>query len=132
MAFDITIVTLGVADLDRSIAFYRELGLPLRDREPDADIAFFDTEGTTLALYPRVLLAEDATVSSEGEGFEGVTLAHNVADESAVDALLADAEAAGAELVKPGQAADWGGYSGYFADPDGHLWEVAYNPFLAD
>lgn len=132
MAFDITLVTLGVADLDRAIEFYRDLGLPLREREPDDPIAFFDTEGAVLALFPRERLAEDATVPVEGDGFAGITLAHNVDDEAAVDAVLDEAEAAGAEVVKPGQAADWGGYSGYFADPDGHLWEVAYNPFMTD
>ena len=130
MAFDISLVTLGVADLDRAVGFYRDLGLPLRDREPDESIAFFTTPGAWLALYPRDLLAEDATVPAAGEGFSGVTLAHNVDDETAVDDLLDAAEAAGATVVKPGQRADWGGYSGYFADPDGHLWEVAHNPFL--
>jgi catechol 2,3-dioxygenase-like lactoylglutathione lyase family enzyme len=130
MAFDISLVTLGVDDLERAIDFYRELGLPLRDREPDDEIAFFTTPGAWLALYPRARLAEDATVPDDGEGFAGVTLAHNVESEAAVDELIDAAVAAGGEVVKPGQAADWGGYSGYFADPDGHLWEVAYNPFM--
>lgn len=130
MAFDITLVTLGVEDLDRSIAFYRDLGLPLEDRDPDEDIAFFSSSGTCLGLYPRELLAEDAAVSPEGTGFEGIALAHNVGSAAAVDALLEEAEAAGATVVKPGQETDWGGYSGYFADPDGHLWEVAHNPFM--
>ena len=127
----ITLVTLGVEDLDRSIEFYREgLGLPMQERPEDEVIAFFDLEGAMLALYPRDLLAEDATVSPEGSGFRGVTIAHNVADRDAVDGVLAEADAAGGRLVKPGRDADWGGYSGYFADPDDHLWEVAWNPFL--
>lgn len=130
MAFDITLVTLGVADLDRAVGFYRDLGLPLRDRDPDDEIAFFATEGAWLALYPRELLAADATVSPDGDGFEGIALAHNVGSEAAVDGFLDEAELAGGEVVKPGRATDWGGYSGYFADPDGHLWEVAYNPFM--
>ncbi|WP_313696212.1 VOC family protein [Halorarum halobium] len=126
----ITIVTLGVEDVDRAIEFYRDgLGLPMQDRNGE-EIAFFELEGAMLALYPWGLLAEDATVPPEGSGFRGVTVAHNVADDDAVDAVLAEAEAAGGELVKPGQETDWGGYSGYFADPDGHLWEVAWNPFL--
>lgn len=129
MAFDISLVTLGVEDLDRSIDFYTDLGLPMEDRDPDDAIAFFDLEGTRLALYPKQLLAKDATVSPEGEGFAGVTLANNVGSEAAVDATIEKAVAAGAEVVKPPEAADWGGYSGYVADPDGHLWEIAYNPF---
>ncbi|KAB1193454.1 VOC family protein [Haloferax sp. MBLA0076] len=129
----ITVVTLGVSDLDASIQFYRDgLGLPLRDREPDSDIAFFTLEGSWLALYPRELLAEDATVPDEGSGgFSGVTIAHNVAEKSEVDAVLEEAKAAGGRVVKPAQEVFWGGYSGYFADPDGHLWEVAY-PQLTD
>ncbi|MGB9956204.1 VOC family protein [Haloferax prahovense] len=125
----ITVVTLGVSDLDESIRFYRDgLGLPLRDRDPDSDIAFFTLEGTWLALYPRELLAEDATVPADGSGFAGVTIAHNVAEQSEVDAVLDAARTAGGEIVKPAQDAFWGGYSGYFSDPDGHLWEVAYPP----
>ncbi|WP_410766717.1 VOC family protein [Haloferax sp. DFSO60] len=128
----ITVVTLGVSDLDASIEFYRDgLGLPLRDREPDSDIAFFTLEGTWLALYPRELLAEDATVPAEGHGFSGVTVAHNVSTKAAVEEVLKEAEAAGGKIVKTAQEVFWGGYSGYFADPDGHLWEVAY-PTLSD
>ena len=81
-------------------------------------------------LYGREALAEDATVSAEGSGFRGVSLAHNVRSDAEVDATLAEAVAAGATLVKPGQKVFWGGYSGYFADPDGHPWEVAWNPFF--
>lgn len=123
----ISIVTLGVSDLSRSIEFYRDgLGLPLQN--DGEGIAFFEMSGTQLALYPRTDLAEDVGVDSSGSGFAGVTLAHNVRSPEAVDALLDEAEAAGAEIVKPGQETFWGGYSGYIADPDGHLWEVAWNP----
>lgn len=125
----ITVVTLGVGDLDTSISFYRDgLGLPMQDRDEGIDIAYFSLRGLWLALYPRDALAEDATVPADGSGFSGVTLAHNVSEEAAVERLLEEAEAAGGRIVKPAQDATWGGYSGYFADPDGHLWEVAYSP----
>jgi catechol 2,3-dioxygenase-like lactoylglutathione lyase family enzyme len=125
----ITIITLGVKDLDRSIQFY-ENGLGLPRKEGPEGIAFFETTGTMLALYPRNKLAEDITVSEEGAGFQGFTLAHNVSSPEEVDATLMEAATAGAEIVKPGQKAFWGGYSGYFRDPDGFYWEVAHNPFL--
>ena len=124
----ISMVTLGVDDLERSIKFYEQgLGFPRMESPPE--VAFFTLNGTWLGLYGREALAEDATVSAEGSGFRGVSLAHNVASESEVDQMLDEAVAAGATLVKPGQKVFWGGYSGYFADPDGHLWEVAHNPF---
>jgi catechol 2,3-dioxygenase-like lactoylglutathione lyase family enzyme len=120
-------ITLGVRDLAASVAFYAQgLGLPRMESPPE--VAFFTLDGTWLGLYGRQALAEDATVPAEGSGFTGVTLAHNVASEAEVDALLKQAVAAGGTLVKPGQRVFWGGYSGYFADPDGHLWEVAHNP----
>ena len=121
-------ITLGVSDLERSKKFYRDgLGLPLR--EDEADIAFFPLNGTWLALYGREALAEDATVAPTGAGFSGIALAHNVSSEDEVREVLAEAVAAGGTLVKEAQKVFWGGYSGYFADPDGHLWEVAHNPF---
>ncbi len=123
----ITLVTLGVSDLARSVAFYRD-GLKLPKRDGPEGIAFFETAGTWLSLYPRDSLAEDATVPSEGSGFRGFALAHNVASPEQVDRVLQEAVDAGATLVKPGQKVFWGGYSGYFADPDGFLWEVAWNP----
>ena len=123
----ISMITLGVRDLAASVAFYAQgLGLPRMDSPPE--VAFFTLDGTWLGLYGRQALAEDATVPAEGSGFAGVTLAHNVATDAEVDALLKQAVAAGGTLVKPGQRVFWGGYSGYFADPDGHLWEVAHNP----
>ena len=125
----ITLITLGVTNLGRSIEFYKNgLGLPLK--EGSEGIAFFETTGTLLSLYPLDKLAEDITVSADGSGFRGFTLAHNVASPDEVDRTLEEAVAAGATLVKPGKKAFWGGYSGYFSDPDGYYWEVAHNPFL--
>lgn len=126
----ISIVTLGVSDLDASIRFYRDgLELPMQDAEDDANIAFFELAGTWLSIYPRESLADDATVSPEGTGFDGVTLAHIVESKEKVDSVLGDAVSVGGDLVKSAEDTDWGGYSGYFADPDGHLWEVAWNPY---
>ncbi|MDS0220554.1 VOC family protein [Haloarcula sp. S1AR25-5A] len=129
----ITLVTIGVEDIDESLRFYRDgLDFPMQEREPDSDVAFFTLDGTWLSVYPREKLAEDATVADDGGGFSGVTLAHNVASERAVDAVLAEAAAAGGRIVKPAQDAFWGGYSGYFADPDDHLWEVASPELTAE
>lgn len=125
----ISFVTLGVEDLERSAAFYeRVLELPRIPMPPGADVAFFEMGKTWLALYPRPLLAADAGVSPERSGFRGFSLAHNVKSPSEVDALIGHAAANGGSLVKAGHQADWGGYTGYFADPDGFLWEVAWNP----
>ena len=125
----ISLITLGVDDLDRSIRFYRDgLGLPMRDG-PEG-IAFFETGGTWLSLYTREKLAEDALTDPAGSGFRGFTLAHNVRTEAEVDRVLEQAVAAGATLVKEAQKVFWGGYSGYFRDPDDFLWEVAYNPHM--
>ncbi len=124
----ISIITLGVTDLPRSVEFYRDgLGLPLYDENTES-IAFFQNHGTWLALYPREALAADVGVPMEGSGFSGVTLAHNVRAREEVDILLGVAVAAGATLVKSAQDTFWGGYSGYFADPGGYLWEIAWNP----
>ncbi len=125
----ISMITLGVRDLAASIRFYEQgLGLPRMESPPS--VAFFTLNGTWLGLYGREALAEDAQVPAAGEGFEGFALAHNVASEEEVDALVAQAVAAGATLVKTPQKVFWGGYSGYFKDPDGHLWEVAHNPLF--
>ncbi len=124
----ISLITLGVADLSRALRFYRDgLGWPL-SRASVGDIAFFQAGGVVLALYPRTLLAADARQPDEGHGFGGITLAHNVRQRADVDRVLNDAVTAGGHLLKPAEEADWGGYSGYFADPDGHPWEVAWNP----
>ena len=125
----ISMVTLGVRDLTAAIAFYEKgLGFPRMESPPT--VAFFALNGTWLGLYGRESLAEDAQVSAEGKGFEGFTLAHNVGSESEVDEVVAQAVRVGATLVKQPQKAFWGGYSGYFKDLDGHLWEVAHNPFF--
>ena len=122
-------ITLGVSDMAQSVAFYEEgLGLPIR--ESTAEVAFFELSGTWLGLYGHDALAEDANASPEGSGFRGIAMAHNVGSEEEVEEVIAQALAAGATLSKPAQRASWGGYSGYFADPDGHLWEVAHNPFI--
>jgi hypothetical protein len=123
----ISMITLGVRDIETSIKFYQEgLGFPKMESPPE--VAFFTLNGSWLGLYSRESLAEDATVSPEGSGFTGFTLSHNVASESEVDQTIKQAVLAGATLVKPAQKVSWGGYSGYFKDPDGYLWEVAHNP----
>ena len=124
----ISLATLGVADLARSLRFYRDgLGWPVSSASA-GDVAFFRTGGAVLALYPRDLLAADANLPAAGSGFGGIALAHNVRSKEQVDAVLALAAAAGASILKPAQVPEWGGYSGYFADPDGYPWEVAWNP----
>jgi uncharacterized protein len=124
----ITLITLGVRDLARARRFYHEgLGWPLSSASTD-DVAFLRTGGTVLALWSREDLAADAGVPSAGSGFPGISLAHNVASKELVDAALAEAVAAGGTLVKAGGDVFWGGYTGYFVDPEGYLWEVAWNP----
>jgi len=123
----ISVVTLGVADLQRSREFYERLGWRRSLREVE-EIVWFQTGGLALALYPRGQLASDAGVAAEGQGFAGITLAWNGHSREDVDAAMRDAEAAGAKIVKRAELAFWGGYSGYFADPDGFVWEVAWNP----
>ena len=125
----VSIVTLGVSDLSRARAFYERMGFRASSAS-QGDIVFFQAGGLALALYPRAALAEDATMAETGSGFRGVTLAHNVGEKAQVAAVLAEAQAAGGRIVKPAQDVFWGGHSGYFADPDGHLWEVAWNPHL--
>jgi catechol 2,3-dioxygenase-like lactoylglutathione lyase family enzyme len=128
----ISIITLGVSDLRASTSFYRDgLKLPLLAEKSTENISFFEVNRGSLwlALYPAHLLAEDATVSSNGEGFKCFTIAHNLRSPDAVDSLFREAVAAGAAPVKQPQKVVWGGYSGYFADRDGFLWEVAHNPF---
>jgi catechol 2,3-dioxygenase-like lactoylglutathione lyase family enzyme len=125
----ISLVTLGVRDFDRALRFYRDgLGFPAHDYQEGSHFVVFALEGTWLALFPREELANDVTVSAEGSGFGGITLAHNVASREEVDAVFQFALDAGATPIKPPQDMFWGGYSGYFADLDGYYWEVAYNP----
>ncbi len=125
----ISLITLGVKDLRKSLEFYQDgLGFPVEGDDTE-NIAFLKLEGTWLALFPREKLAEDAHVSDVGTGFRAFTLAHNVKSKEEVDVVLKLAEQSGATIVKPAEDVFWGGYSGYFSDPDGFLWEVAWNPF---
>jgi len=126
----LSLITLGVADLDRARAFYERLGWKRSVRKAEG-VVFFQLNGLALALWPRAELAKDANVIDDGAGFSGVALAYNARTRNEVDAVLAEAVAAGARLLKRAQEAFWGGYQGYFADPDGHLWEVAWNPGFA-
>ena len=122
----LSLVTLGVADLERATRFYEALGWQAnRDAE---GVAFFQTGGLVVALWGRSELAEDSAVVDSG-GWGGVTLAQNVRTPAEVDSVLAAAEQAGATIGRPGAATFWGGYSGIFVDLDGHPWEVAHNPF---
>ena len=123
----ISLITLAVRDMDRAAAFYRALGWQSAD-SPDGVIAF-DMIGQTLGLYPRAALAEELGVAEETLGQGAVSLSHNVRSRADVDTVMSAAEAAGASILKPPQEVFWGGYHGYFADPEGHIWEVAHNPF---
>jgi catechol 2,3-dioxygenase-like lactoylglutathione lyase family enzyme len=120
-------ITLGVADLARARRFYED-GLGWRPAFAADEIVFYQTSSVVLALFGRADLAADAGVADDGGAPRGFTLAQNVADAAAVDGLLAEAAAAGAVILKPGAAQPWGGYAGKFADPDGHVWDVAWNP----
>jgi uncharacterized protein len=132
----ITLITLGVDDLERALHFYRDgLGLPTegivgQEFEHGA-VAFFDlAAGLKLAVWPRQSLAHDSGLPVSAPSPTDFTLAHNVSSRSEVDAVMEQAKTAGAVVVKPAQVTFWGGYAGYFQDPDGHLWEVAWNPDL--
>jgi uncharacterized protein len=122
----LSLVTLGVADLDRSLRFYEALGWRRQNSHPE--VVFFQAGGMVLALWSRQSLAADARLPGEGSGFAGIALAYNTRTREEVDQVLDEAQAAGATVPKPAEEASWGGYTGYFADPDGHLWEVAWNP----
>jgi len=125
------IITLGVLDFKRSVEFYtKTLGWKPSGASND-DIAFFQAGGVVLGIYAREKLAEDAVVSPEGSGFAGITLAYNARSEAEVDEIISGLKAKGGKIVKEPQKVFWGGYSSYFADPDGYHWEVAYNPFFA-
>lgn len=123
----ISVITLGVSDLRRSRAFYERMGWKT-SAASQAEISFFSAGGLVLALFKNGALADDAGVSPEGSGFTGFTLAHNVASKHEVTEVLNEAVAAGGILIKPAEDVFWGGHRGYFADPDGFLWEVAWNP----
>jgi hypothetical protein len=122
----LSLVTLGVADLERSLQFYQALGWKRGNDNPS--VVFFQLNGMVLALWSRTALAEDAHLAPNERGFGGITLAYNARSKADVDAVIAEAERAGARILKPAEDTVWGGYSGYFADPDGHPWEVAWNP----
>ncbi len=124
----LSIATLGVADLAASTAFYESLGWQKSASSMDT-ITFFQLEGSVLGLYERGALADDAQVPADGSGFRGVTFALNLASEADVDTAFAEFVAAGATAQVEPHTAFWGGYSSYVADPDGHLWELAYNPY---
>ena len=125
----ISLITLGVKDLKKSFAFYKDiLGLP-SEKGIEGDVAFFQLRNIWLSLYPRDLLVKDAQVEDVGKGFSGITLAHNVKSEEAVDALIKKLRGNGVRITKEPEKAEWGGYSAYFQDPDGYNWEVACNPF---
>jgi uncharacterized protein len=123
----LSLITLGVSDLNRSREFYERLGWR-RSMAQAEGVVFFQIGGIALALYPRHELAKDANINPEGEGFNGISLAYNTRTREEVDSVLAEAKSAGAKLCKHAQQAFWGGYSGYFSDPDGFVWEVAWNP----
>lgn len=123
----LNIVTLGVSDLERALRFYRD-GLGWNPTVEMGDFVLFDVGGTALALYPRDLLAEDAGADPASTGFARVTLAQNVPSRGEVDRVIAEACAAGGTTLRAPTDKEWGGYSGYFADPDGHAWEIAWNP----
>ena len=122
----VSLITLGVRDLARARAFYEALGWKT-GAAPDDDVVFFQAGGMIVALWGRDRLAEDTGVEDPG-GWGGITLAYNVRSPAEVDATLAEADAAGGSVARPGAATEWGGYSGVFLDPDGHPWEVAHNP----
>ncbi|SRR5258708_2532627 len=126
----VSLITLGVADLELSRRFYERLGWKASSAG-DGNVAFYQLPGMALALWSRASLAADAGVADAGPGFGGVALAYNVRTRDEVATILTEAEAAGGRILKPAAPAFWGGQTGYFADPDGHLWEVAWNPQFA-
>jgi uncharacterized protein len=126
----VSLITLGVADLARATAFYEGLGWPRRVRAAEG-VAFFQLGSMGLSLYPRAALAADAGVPAQAEPSQGLTLAYNTRSRAEVDTVLVRAEALGGRITRPAQEAFWGGYHGHFADPEGFLWEIAWNPGFA-
>ncbi len=124
----LSLVTLGVADVARSRRFYERLGWMASSASVVGEVAFFQLGGIALGLYGRAALAADAHLPDDGGGVGGVALAYNVRTRAEVDAVLAEVAAAGGRILKPAEDAVWGGYTGYVADPDGHPWEIAWNP----
>jgi len=126
----LTIITLGVSDLKKSIEFYEQKFGWRRAASSTEDIAFFSLNGIQLALFGKSELAKDATVANDGKGFSGVTLAYNTRSEIEVDEIIKKLKAKGVKTVKEPSKVFWGGYSSYISDPDGNLWEIAFNPYL--
>jgi uncharacterized protein len=126
----LTIITLGVEDLTRSTAFYTEKFGWKPTETSTKDICFFELNGILLSLYNRNELAKDATVDASGSGFKGFSLAYNTSSEKEVDEIISMLRSKGVRIVKEPQKVFWGGYSSYIADPDGNLWEIAYNPYF--
>ena len=127
----VTIIGIGVSDLKTLTAFYEDKFNWTKTKSSTDTISFFQLNGILLNLYPRTELAKDAGVSSEGSGFKGFTLAYNTRSKQEVDSIINNLKKKGVEIVKEPQEVFWGGYSSYVADPDGNLWEIAFNPFLA-
>ena len=129
MPAHISLITLGVADITKSTAFYEQLGFVKSKTASQESVSFFQAGPLVLALWGRDEQRDDAQAAELWTGNGGIVVAQNVASEDAVDAMMARAEASGARVLKPAAKTFWGGYNGYFADPDGHVWEVAFNPF---
>jgi uncharacterized protein len=125
----ISLLTLGVADVAKATGFYEKLGFVKSKKASQDDVSFFRAGPIVLALWGRETQKEDANATEQWTGNGGIVVAQNVASEAEVDAIMAKAEAAGAVILKPATKTFWGGYNGYFADLDGHVWEVAFNPF---
>lgn len=129
MSLSISLITLCVANIANATRFYEALGFVKSKRASQEDVTFMRAGGVVLALWGRQAQVEDASAEDVWTGNGGIVVARNLASEAEVDAAMAQAEAAGARILKPAAKAFWGGYNGYFADPDGHVWEVAFNPF---
>jgi len=127
MKANVTLITLTVADIGKATRFYENLGF-VKSRESQEEVSFFRAGGIVLSLWSRKAQIEDANAGALWNGNGGIVVAQNVASEAEVDAIMGKAKAAGARILKPGTKTFWGGYNGYFADPDGHLWEIAHNP----
>ncbi len=123
----LSLITLGVADLARARRFYED-GLGWTKNNPEEEVAFYQLNGLVLAVWARADLVEDAGITDSGATFSGIALAFNTRSHDEVDVILAEAQSAGGSVLKSAEETPWGGYSGYFADPDGHTWEVAWNP----
>jgi len=125
------LVTLGVRDFETSRKFYRDTLGWKPSSSSDEDVTFFQAGGVVISIFQREKLAEDVQIDSQGNGFAGFTLAYNAQSESEVDEIIGDLKSKGVKILKEPQKVFWGGYSSYFADPDGNCWEVAYNPFFS-